>query len=334
MKNKWKQKYQIGLILCSIFIFLLCCGCGKNGESQLSQDAYEVMDSQGTVVKIPHKPNKILTLSMHTDIIALGMVTTDKMVGVNALLDDPYSSNIVEKAKKIPVKIKDPSPEQVFALKPDLIIASGWTPADTVSSLRELGFPVIVTPEVATLADTQATIKLIAQALKEEEKGDLILAKMKEELADIQAKVEQIPENQRKKIVLISLMTTYGGSGCTFDAMCNYAGVINGVAAAGIKNGQVLTKEMIVGINPDIFLMPSYQDHGTYDVGEFNQEYLNDPSLQTVTAIKNNGLRYPREGYIYNASQDFVYGVKEIAYAVYGDAFAQPANQHISFSGE
>ncbi len=328
------RKKQISFIVCSIFILLLCCACGKGTDNKLVQGGYEVMDSQGTVVKLAHKPTRILTLSMHTDIIALGMVTTDKLVGINALLDDPYSSNIVDKAKKIPVKIKEPSTEEIFALKPDLIIASGWTSADTVSALRDLGFPVIVTPIVASLADTQATIKLVAQALDEEEKGDRILAKMKEELAEIEEKVAQIPDSESKKIVLISLMTSYGGSGCTFDAMCHYAGVTNGIAAAGIKNGQTLTKEMLVGINPDVMLLPSYQDHGTYDVTKFNQEYLNDPSLQTVKAIQDKALRYPREGYIYNASQDFVYGVKEIAYAVYGETFAQPADNHISFSGE
>lgn len=313
---------------------LFCCACKGENVEQETAGGYEVIDSQGTAVKIPHKPQRILTMSIHTDIIALGMVTTDKMAGINALLDDPNSSNIVEKAKKIPVKIKEPTTEQVFALEPDLIIADGWTPADTILAFRDLGFPVIVAPAVADLEDTKNTIRLIAQALQEEEKGELILAQMDKELRTLQAEIAQIPENERKKIVLISVMSSYGGIGSTFDAMCGYAGVINGAAAAGIKNGQVMTKEMLVGINPDILFMPSYRAHGDYDIEKFNREYIDDPSLQTIRAIQNGALCYPRESYIYNASQDFVYGVREIAYMAYGDRFAQPSGQHISFSGE
>ena len=116
--------------------------------------------------------------------------------------------------------------------------------------------------------------------------------------------------------------------------MCKYAGVENGIATAGIKNGQVLTKEMLVKINPDVLLLSSYNNHGTYDVSKFNNEYLQDPSLQTITAIKTQNLKYPREGYTYNASQDVVYGVRELAYCAYGKEFMQDYDNHISVAPE
>ena len=331
--NTEKEKKKIALWLCLVFLLIICCGCGNKTE-KIAHDGYEVIDSQGTTVKIPHKPMRILTLSMYTDSIAMSMVTTDRMAAVYALSDDPVSSNIVEKAKKITTKVKMPSAEEVFAIKPDLIIANGWTSVEVIDSLRELGFPVVVCKSVANLQDIKDCITLISKAVDEEEKGKLVLAKMEEELAEITAKVAQIPPEKRQKVVLVSLMTSYGGSGCVFDDMCKYAGVVNGISAAGLKNGQTLTKEMLVSINPDILLMSSYCDHGNYDVSKFNREYLEDPSLQTMKAIQNKKLLYPREGYIYNASQDFVYGVRELAYTVYGDEFAQAGNCHISYSGE
>ena len=33
---------------------------------------------------------------------------------------------------------------------------------------------------------------------------------------------------------------------------------------------------------------------------------------------------------MYNCSQDFVFGVQEIAYRVYGDAFKQGEDEHLS----
>lgn len=335
MQSKFLLQKQIGLILCITLLLMLSCGCGcGNGADQAAQAGYEVTDSQGTVVKIPHKPQRILTLSMYTDSIALGMVNTDRMAAISDLADDPVSSNIVEKAKKIPAKIKSPSSEEIFALKPDLIIANGWTSGEVINSLRELGLPVIVCKGVNEPADVKECVTLIGQAVGETGKSAKVIAKIEAELADIKAKVAQIPSEKRQKVVLVSLMSSYGGSGCIFDKMCEDAGVINGIAAAGIKNGHNLTKEMLVKINPDILLMPSYHDHGNYDVSKFNQEYLEDPSLQTLKAIQNNQLLYPREGYIYNASQDFVYGVKELAYIAYGEAFAQADDCHISYAQE
>ncbi|MBP7255237.1 MAG: ABC transporter substrate-binding protein, partial [Negativicutes bacterium] len=66
----------------------------------------------------------------------------------------------------------------------------------------------------------------------------------------------------------------------------------------------------------------------------FNNEYLQDPSLQTITAIKTQNLKYPREGYTYNASQDVVYGVRELAYCAYGKEFMQDYDNHISVAPE
>ena len=322
------------VIYCIIICFsIVAVGC-SNDRTKVSYSGYTVVDAMGTTVHIPQKPKRILTLAMCTDSMVLGMLPTTNLVGINNLADDPVSSNIVAKAKKIPLKIKDPSAEEIMALKPDLIIATGWTGADKVSMMRELGFPVIVIPLITTLEDIKQSINIIAAALAEEEKGAEIINKMEQELTFIREKIAKIPESSRKKVVLLSVMTTYGGSGCLFDDMCKYAGVENGIATAGIKNGQVLTKEMLVKINPDILLLSSYNNHGTYDVSKFNNEYLQDPSLQTITAIKTQNLQYPREGYTYNASQDVVYGVRELAYCAYGKEFMQDYDNHISVAPE
>lgn len=161
-----------------------------------------------------------------------------------------------------------------------------------------------------------------------------MIAKMDDKLAEIKEKVDNIKPERRKKLVLISLMTSYGGKGCTFDDICKYAGVINGVSDAGLHNGQLLTKEMLVDINPDLLIMPVYNDHKTFDIEKYNKEFLEDPALKTLNAVKEKRFFYPREGYIYNSSQDIVFGVQEVARAAYGSLFDQPENCHISVVAE
>ena len=48
-------------------------------------------------------------------------------------------------------------------------------------------------------------------------------------------------------VVLLSVMTNYGGAGSSFDDMCKHAGVTNAVAAVGLRNGQPLTPPPLSG---------------------------------------------------------------------------------------
>lgn len=328
------MKKCVAVVMLLMTFMLLGCGKENEKKNSMGESAYQIVDCKGTVVQMPQKPKRIVTLSNSTDGMILGMLPTENLVAISALLDDPVSSNIVKKAQKIPAKIKSPSAEQIMSLQPDLVIVPDWGKAEIVDSLRDLGLKVVVCKGPRSVAEVRETITLLAQAIGEENKGRELIGKMDDKLQEIKHKVDAIPVEKRKKVVLVSLMASYGGIGCSFDDMCHYAGVTNGVAAVGIKNGQSLGKERLVEINPDVLIMPVYNDHGTFDVESFRKEFLEDPSLQTLTAIKEKRLYMPREGYIYNSSQDIVYGIQEIALAAYGDAFSQAGDCHISVSGE
>lgn len=322
-----------GLLILAILCLLVACllaGCGKSPEGRGSEAAYSVMDAQGTEVSIPAKPKRIVTLSMGTDETMLGLVEPERLAAVNALLDDPKSSNVTELAEKIPTKIKNPSVEQLLALQPDLIIVPDWGDLGLVQPLREAGVPVIVCKGAKSLTEIQETIRLLAAATGERERGEALCQAMDVRLAAIEEKVKKIPQGDRKSVVLLSLMQTYGGKGSAFDEMCSLAGIVNARSAIGIQEGTAMTKEDLVRANPDILFLPTYDDHGSYDVAAFRRQYLEDPALSTITAIKNGALKEPYEGYLYNNSQDFVLGVQEIAYQVYGGDFALDHGEHLT----
>ena len=271
---------------------------------------------------------------MYTDQIVLGLVTSDHLVGINSLLDDPVLSNIIPIAKKITKKIGNPGAEEVLSMKPDLVIVSDWTQAEKIQSMRDLGLKVVSVKSPKTIQDAKDAVSQVAAAIGEPEKGRQLIGMMDKKLAEIREKTSRIKPEQRKNIVLLSLMTAYGGTGCAYDDACREANVINGIAAAGLKNGQQLTKEMLIKINPDIMLLPVYTGQGSYDTQAFIDSYLKDPSLQTVKAIKEKQLIYPREQFIYNCSQDIVYCVQEIARVAYGEEFNFPDNARLTVTEE
>jgi len=322
-----KKKLPV-VFLCMLCVLLTACSMPKSAEEKPA--AYTVTDIEGTVVDFPSPPKRIVTLSMSTDETMLGLVEPQRMAAVNTLLDDPVSSNVTGLVKEIPQRIGNPTVEEIMALQPDLVVVPDWGDLTMVPSLREVGLKVIVCKGASNLAEIRETIELLAAAAGVPERGQKLRAMMDAKLAEIQEKVAKIPQTERKRVVLISLMSGYGGLGSSFDEACHYAGVINGRAELGIRDFQVMTKEQLVQIDPDILFLPTYNDHGKYDVEKFRREYLDDPSLQTMKAIRNEAFAEPFEGYIYNCSQDFVFGVQEIAYRVYGDDFKQGEDEHLS----
>jgi len=342
----YKRLLLLLAFLCIVMTLIIGCSFPRQGSKLSSNsslqgkpkttvsDSYTVTDLTGTKVTFDEKPKRILTFAMYTDQIVLGLVTSDHLVGVNTLLDDPVLSNIIPIAKKIPKKIGNPGAEEVLSMKPDLVIVSDWTQAEKIQSMRDLGLKVVSVKSPETIQDVKEAVSQVAAAIGEPEKGKQLIGMMDKKLAEIREKTSEIKPEQRKNMVLLSLMTAYGGAGCAYDDACREANVINGIAAAGLKNGQQLTKEMLIKINPDIMLMPVYNDRGNYDTKAFIDSYLKDPSLQTVKAIKDNRLVYPREQFIYSCSQDIVYCVQEIARVAYGEAFNFPDNARLTVTEE
>jgi len=326
-----KKEKSSAVRFCLLIIFMLSlAGCGLNQTAAPDKGSYQVTDDQGTVVDFAEKPKRIASLTISTDNILLGLVKPERIVCANVLIDDPVSSNVVELAKNIPNKVRHPKVEEILAMEPDLVVASDWGDIGYVESLRNMGIKVVVVKGPKSLQDVRDNIGLIAKAVGEPQRGSRLIAMMDEKLQEIKAKVDRIPQSERKRVLLISLMNNYGGKDCIYDEACQLAGATNCLSEYGLKRGDKLTKEMMVQMDPDIIFLPTYTAHGTFDLQSFRDKYLKDPALQQMKAIRNGSIREPRDSYIYTASQDFCYGVQEIAYTVYGDEFKLDDQQHLS----
>ena len=289
---------------------LFLTGC--MGERDEASSGYRVTDAEGTVVEIPHKPRRILTISAGTDEMMLGLVEPERMAAVNDSLADEKHTNVPWVREKIPTVItRSPSGENADAM-------------------RELGVPVVVCRAAATMEDIHANIRLFAAAVDERERGERLIAKMEEKLAEIEEKMKDVPEEKKhKSIALISIMPNYGGAGCTFDELCSHTASINAKAAAGNRMGQEMTKEQLVAANPDYIFLPSYEDAETREEN-YGRQYMEDPSLQQMTAVREKQIGHPWARYVYNISQNIVFGVQETAWILYGDAFRQSRQEFLS----
>ena len=312
-----------------IFAALLIGGCINSSEQQAG--GYQITDVEGTVVTFAHKPQRILTVSAGTDELMLGLVEPERMAAINESLADREHTNIPWVCDRIPTVIpRSPSVEQIAALHPDLVVVTPWMPRENIDAIRELNVPVLVCKSAATIEDIHDNIRLYAAAVGEVERGEKLVGMMEEKLAEIRAKVAEVPEEKKhKSIALISIMVNYGGAGCTFDELCRYTDSINAKAAAGNRMGQEMTKEQLVAANPDYLFFPSYEDGATNEEN-YGRQYLDDPSLAQMTAVRERQIGHPWARYVYNLSQNIVYGIQETAWILYGDDFKQSHHEFLT----
>ena len=313
-------------VLLSVFLLSGCIDLSKDQAG-----GYEVTDTEGRVVSIPHKPQRILTVSAGTDELMLGLVEPERMAAINESLADREHTNIPWVCDRIPTVIpRSPSVEQIAALHPDLVVVTPWMPRENIDAIRELNVPVLVCKSAATMEDIHSNIRLFAAAVGEPERGEKLIGMMEAKLAEIRAKIAEVPEEKKhKSIALISIMVNYGGAGCTFDELCRYTDSINAKAAAGNRMGQEMTKEQLVAANPDYLFFPSYEDGATNEEN-YGRQYLEDPSLAQMTAVRERQIGHPWARYVYNLSQNIVYGIQETAWILYGDAFRQSRHEFLT----
>lgn len=328
-------RIKVGWLLLAALLLFSGCGLAVGEKTAEETVSYEVTDASGVAVQFIRKPQRILTATTGTDEIVLGLVRPEKLVAVNENFGDSRHSNIAALTDKISVKIpRNPPVETVALLRPDVVFVQSWIPQENIAAMRDMGIPVVVCRTPQNLEDVRYDIRLIAAALGEKNRGERLVKLMDAKLKELTERIAQVPAEQKgKRIALISIMPSYGGKGCTFDDICCYTGSVNAKAAVGIRMGQSMTKEQLVDCNPDYLFLPTYNDASSRE-DRHSQDYLNDPSLATLAAVRENHICHPRARYIYNVSQNIVFGIQEAAWLLYGDAFQQPQDCHLSVAGD
>ena len=171
------------------------------------------------------------------------------------------------------------------------------------------------------MSDIQDNILKIAIVVDAKVQGDEIVSTMQKKLERVQQITKKVPSDKKQTLIPLSLMGSFGGKGTTFDDMCNYANVTNGVSAAGVVKRAAITKEMIVKMDPDVFIIPTWDFEESGKAENFIKEIKSDPAFSTVKAIKNDRLVKVHDAYLYAASQYAANAVEEIAQAAYPEYF-------------
>lgn len=312
------------LVIClTLWMVIFVCGCGEEKtvmSATQEKIAYEVVDEAGRKLSFQEKPRRIASLTYGTDEILTDLVDMKRIVAYSRWAGDPEITFITkEQARKVGRKLEE-NTEAILSVKPDLVIATTSSNSEVINSLEALGLKVYLAGRPKNYEQMRHKVLKLGEAVGEKAKGEALVKEMDERIAKLEARLAQIPDSERKTVVAFNFISAMGRKGDLIDNMLNMAHIINGVAQ--IPNELMtsyVSKEQVVRINPDIFLLPTWNYDNRQDLEGYAKRIQYDPAYKDVKAIKNNQIKFVSDKYRYVASHHIVDAVENFAYTVYPD---------------
>src|SRR5271166_4418885 len=87
----------------------------------------QVVDPLGRRVTVAARPRRIVSLALSDDEILLALVAPDRLAGLTYLIDGPTSTPSAPLAPRSAARATEENPEEILALRPDLVVSAGYT---------------------------------------------------------------------------------------------------------------------------------------------------------------------------------------------------------------
>lgn len=209
--------------------------------------------------------------------------------------------------------------EAILEVHPDLIILPSWASKAVVMQMKQFSIPVEVIPVPTDIPSVKANIRRIGDLLEEKESAERIIANMEVEQEEAKAIADKGIAREGKQTALYLIDSgAIGGIGSTANAVMEAAGLINGVALAGLHGIETLPKASVVAMDPDVILV----GNDIYTTGDDSSSMLRkvyeDPAYKQLKAVKNKRVYVIDSRYMASTSQFITKGAVAIAKAVYG----------------
>lgn len=200
-------------------------------------------------------------------IISLDSVITETLYALDesaSLVAADSSSQYLPFAQQLPnVGYKrNLSAEGILALTPDLILATEDAgPPEVLTQIASTGVKLVTIPTEPSLGGLHTTLRTIAAAVGQTERGERVfeaidaeLAKARHTVTDLQAQPDFIPPRVFFLLTVGSGTDMSAGRGTAADSLLHLAGAEN-VMHASLNGYQPVTAEAVVATAPDVILV-------------------------------------------------------------------------------
>lgn len=210
-----------------------------------------VTDHLGREVRLPARPQRIVSLAPNLTEIVFALGLGDRLVGVTDFCDYPPAARHVARVGGV----TSPSAEQVLALEPDLVLATtAGNGREEILALARLGLPVVVTDprDLDAVADS---FVLIARAAGAAEAGEQLAAAFRGRLDAVRRALAGAPRPRTLLLVWPEPLIAAGPR--TFlSRLLELAGAVNALAAAESWAPSTAAAYPVIGLESFLALAP------------------------------------------------------------------------------
>ncbi|MEL4069456.1 ABC transporter substrate-binding protein [Ochrobactrum sp. GPK 3] len=190
---------------------------------------------------------RVVSINVCTDQLAMLLSAPGQLQSVSHLSRDPQLSVLAGQAAQLPVN--HAQAEEIFFMKPDLVLAGTFSSQVTVDLLRRLGLRVEQFAPARSFDDIETHLKRMGVLLGREEQAEAQVASMRARLAAIE-------KPQHRKTVALYFANSYtSGRGTLIDEAVKLAGLDNIADRAGVNGPAALPLEMLVMEKPDMLIL-------------------------------------------------------------------------------
>ena len=223
--------------------------------------------------KAADAPRRVVSLNLCTDQLAMLLAAPGQLLSVSSMASDPHVSAMRDRAGAFAVN--HGRAEEIFLMRPDLVLAGTYTARETVSMLRRLGFRVETFAPEADFDVIRANIRRMGALLGREAQAEAMTAEMD---ARLEA-ARPAPDAPRPLAALLEAASWSSGAGTLAHEIVTAAGLRNLGAELGITGMARLPLERLVMGAPELLIAAR-----PYTPPSLSEQGMRHPALDPLQA--------------------------------------------------
>ena len=189
-------------------------------------------------------PRRVVSMNVCTDQLAILIAGEGQLHSVSYMAFLPEASALADEASGFAKN--HGLAEEIFLMRPDLVLAGTFTTRPAVDMLRRLGFQVEEFPPESSFDDVRANITRIGELLGRQARAADLVAELDRGLA------EAADNPTGKTVATYSANSFTSGAGSLSNAVIEASGLDNLGRKLGIAGGGYLPLELLVLSDPDL----------------------------------------------------------------------------------
>ena len=215
-------------------------------------------------------PARVVSMNLCTDQLAMLIAAEGQLISVSDVAFDPFSSAMSEEAAGY--LENHGLAEEIYLMKPDLVLAGAFSDRATLAMLERLGISVVRLDVARRLQDVPERMRQVGAALRREAQAEELVADYEARLAGFRAAVARRP----RAALYYANGYTLGDNSLSGQILLA-AGFDNVATQAGIEISGTLPLEVLAMQAPEALIT------GTkYPGASRSEDILHHPVIETL----------------------------------------------------